>query len=209
MRLAVDPASGEVRLTLPPRVALKSGLAWADEKAGWIAAQRARLPQAVPFEQGATIPVGDERLTIDWRADHPRRVVREGERLVCGGPRERLAARVTTWLKTEALRQLRADSEHFANRAGVSVTQVNVGDPRARWGSCSGSGAIRYSWRLILAPVFVRRATVAHEVAHRLHMDHSAAFHAAVARILGDDPKPAMAWLRCHGASLYWIGRSD
>ena len=81
--------------------------------------------------------------------------------------------------------------------------RVGVGDPRSRWGSCASSGAIRYSWRLILAPPDVRRATVAHELAHLLHMDHSAAFHAAHARILGADPRPARAWLRANGAGLH------
>ncbi len=208
MRLAIDPASGEVRLTLPPRASTRAGLAWAGEKADWISAQRARLPRPVPFDPGTTIPLADEKLTIDWRADGPRTVRREGNRLICGGPADGLARRVTSWLKAEALRQLREDSAYFAARAGVTLAGVAVGDPRTRWGSCSSAGAIRYSWRLILAPGFARRATVAHEVAHRLHMDHSPAFHAAVAHILGDDPAPAMAWLRRHGASLYWIGRS-
>lgn len=208
MRLAVDPASGEVRLTLPPRAGLKAGLAWAEEKAEWIAAQRARLPRPQPFEPGAVIPFADTHLTIDWSAERPRSVVRDGDRLLCGGPADGLARRVTSWLKSEALRHLREDTAYFAARADVQVTQVSIGDPRARWGSCSGSGAIRYSWRLILAPGFVRRATVAHEVAHRLHMDHSPAFHAAVESILGEDPQPAMAWLRRNGVGLYWIGRS-
>ncbi|RYY42166.1 MAG: metal-dependent hydrolase, partial [Sphingomonadales bacterium] len=30
MRLAVDPRTGAVRLTLPPRASLKKGLAWAE-----------------------------------------------------------------------------------------------------------------------------------------------------------------------------------
>jgi predicted metal-dependent hydrolase len=53
----------------------------------------------------------------------------------------------------------------------------------------------------------VREATVAHEVAHRLHMDHSPEFHAAFARLLGRDGKAERAWLRRHGAGLHAIGR--
>jgi predicted metal-dependent hydrolase len=87
----------------------------------------------------------------------------------------------------------------------VSVSRVGVGDPLSRWGSCSASGAIRYSWRLILAPDWVRRATVAHEVAHRVHMNHGQAFHRLVEELLGVDPKPARLWLRRSGASLHRI----
>src|SRR3546814_5691061 len=112
-------------------------------------------------------------------------------------------------VRTHSFPARRSAELGYAGRAGFIVSQVTVGDPRGRWGSCAASGAIRYSWRLILAPDHVRRATVAHEVAHRLHMDHGPAFHAAAARILGDDPAPARAWLRTHGAALHWIGRES
>jgi predicted metal-dependent hydrolase len=132
-----------------------------------------------------------------------------GGRLVCGGPAEGLARRITAWLRREALALLAEETALYATRAGVAVERVTIGDPKGRWGSCSSRGAIRYSWRLILAPDPVRRATVAHEVAHRLHMDHSPAFHAAAERILGEDPAPARAWLRTHGAALHWVGREE
>jgi len=91
--------------------------------------------------------------------------------------------------------------------AGVTVTKVSVADPKARWGSCASTGAIRYSWRLILAPEWVRRATVAHEVAHRVHMNHGAEFHALVRQLDENDPARSSAWLRANGAALHWIGR--
>ncbi len=206
-RLSIDPASGRVRLTLPRRAALAPALAWAEEKRGWIAAQRAKLPDATPFVPGGKLPFGDDALTIDWDAARPRTVRREGERLVCGGTRESLSRRITSWLKREALAVLSAETRDAAARAGVRVTSVAVGDPRGRWGSCTSSGAIRYSWRLILAPAFVRRSTVAHEVAHRVHMHHGPQFHAFAAELSGENDAAAHAWLRRHGAGLHWVGR--
>ncbi len=160
-----------------------------------------------PFVDGAVVPFDDAELGIAWSAEGPRVPRREGDRLLCGGPPERVSAGVERWLKREALALLSADTAHYAGLAGVSVVRVSVGDARRRWGSCSSSGAIAYSWRLALAPRFVRRSTVAHEVGHRLHMDHSPAFHAAHARLLGEDPGPANAWLRRHGAELHLFGR--
>lgn len=208
-KLSVDPATGRARLTLPMRASLKAALRWAETQQDWLAGQRARLPQAQPFVPGAEVSFGDGRLAIDWRENAPRQVIREGDRLVCGGPVDALARRITRWIRGEALRVLSEDTAFYAERAGVSVARVSVGDPHGRWGSCSGSGAIRYNWRLILAPAFVRRATVAHEVAHRVHMHHGPAFHALVADLYGDDPAPARAWLRAHGAALHWIGRES
>jgi predicted metal-dependent hydrolase len=102
---------------------------------------------------------------------------------------------------------LERETRAFAERAGVAVSRVSVGDPISRWGSCSARGSIRYSWRLILTPDWVRRATVAHELAHRVHMNHGPAFHALVAELLEEDPTPARQWLRRHGASLQRFGR--
>lgn len=207
VRLTIDPTSGRARLTLPRRAALTSALRWAEQQAAWIAAQRARLPQARPFAPGAAIPFCGAELMIDWAPEHPRRVTQDGHQLTVGGPIEAVPRRVETWLRRAALDLLREDTAFFAARAGVEVSAISIGDPRGRWGSCSASGAIRYSWRLILAPDFVRRATVAHEVAHRVHMHHGPEFHALAAEILGEDPAPARAWLKRHGAALHWVGR--
>lgn len=209
LRLSVDPASGRVRLTLPPSASLKTAMAWAEGQAAWIAAQRDRLPAARPFVPGAVVPLGDAMLTLAHDPRAPRTPGRNGDRLVCGGPIEGFPMRIARWLRGEALRVLRLETAEFAHKAGVIVSEVAVGDPRGRWGSCSSRGAIRYSWRLMLAPAFVRRATVAHEVAHRVHMNHGPAFHALVAALLEEDPAPARAWLRAHGAALHWFGRSS
>lgn len=208
-RLSIDPASGRTRLTLPPRAPLGAALRWAETQHEWIAAQRARLPEPRPFVPDGTLPYRGGALTIDWRATEPRRVSIDGERLICGGPRDGLARRITAWLKRQALALVEEETAAYARAAGVSVDRVAIGDPKGRWGSCSSKGAIRYSWRLILAPDHVRRATVAHEVAHRLHMDHGPEFHAAVARLYGEDPAPSRAWLRTHGAALHWVGRDS
>jgi predicted metal-dependent hydrolase len=208
-RLSVDSATGRVRLVLPPRASLKTALAWAAGKADWIAEQRARLPRAVPFEPGCSFPFGDGTLTIAWDETATRRIVRDGDVLRCGGPRDGLSRRIELWLKREALRVLSKETAEFAARAGVTVTKVAIGDARGRWGSCASSGTIRYSWRLILMPDYVRRSTVAHEVAHRLHMNHGPQFHRVVALLDENDPARSHAWLRANGAALHWVGRES
>ena len=209
VKLALDATTGRARLVLPRRASLHKAVAWAQGKVAWLEAERARLPQPRPFVDGATLPLGDETLTIRWRPSASRIVRREGDELIASGPPETLARRIATWLRREALTVLDRDTAEVATRAGIAVRAVAVGDARGRWGSCAHHGAIRYSWRLILAPAWVRRATVAHEVAHRVHMNHGAAFHALVDDLLGGDARPARAWLRAHGAQLHWFGRSS
>lgn len=208
MKLAFDPSSGRVRLVLPSRARLAAGLAWVDGHRDWIAEQRAKLPSAHPFVPDAILPINGADTVIEWRADAPRTPCLVENRLIVGGPRDGLDARVRRWLRKEALRILSAETAEFADLAGVTISGVAVGDTRSRWGSCAASGMIRYSWRLILAPPPVRRATVAHEVAHRVHMNHSPAFHALVSQLFGRDPTPERRWLKAHGATLHWYGRA-
>jgi predicted metal-dependent hydrolase len=207
MRLAVDPRDGAIRLTLPRRAALAPALKWAESQRTWIETALAKLPVAERMAPGSTIPFEGGTLTIAWDPAGSRTVRRDGERLLVGGPEEMVAARVLRWLRAEAARRLEAETRAVGARAGVTIGRVRVGDPRSRWGSCSASGDIAYSWRLILMPPEVREATVVHEVAHRLHMNHGPDFHAAVERLLGRVPKQERDWLKKNGAAMHRVGR--
>lgn len=207
MRLSIDPRDASVRLSLPLRAPLRPALVWAAGKREWIEAQLAKMPQAVPFVPGMPITVAGDGVIIDWRSDHPRRPTLVTGALRVGGPIEQMPARILRFLKRHALETLTAETIALGAAHGISVSKIGIGDPKSRWGSCASSGDIRYSWRLILAPAHVRFATVAHEVAHRIHMNHSRDFHALAAKLYGNDPAPAHRWLREHGTSLHWIGR--
>lgn len=202
-RLTIDSARGALRLSLPTRANLKKALGWAQDHEGWVRTQMARQPAVMSLTDGATFPLEGREVTIHWVEGATRTIRLEGDRLLLGGAAESIGARVQRWLVARARAVLETESEELARDHGLIVASVGVGDPRSRWGSCASSGAIRYSWRLILCPPDVRRATVAHELAHLLHMDHSAAFHAAHKRIYGADPRPARQWLRAHGSGLH------
>src|SRR5262249_31585938 len=123
-----------------------------------------------------------------------------------GGPVEGFSGRVERWLRSRARDLLSADTADCARRAGVTVRRVSIGDAGSRWGSCSSAGSIRYNWRLILAPPEVRRWVVAHEVAHRIHMNHGPAFKALEAELFEGDADAARLLLRRVGPGLKRIG---
>ena len=206
MRLSVDPRTRCVLLTVPRRISQRRALAWGGEHKAWIERALADIPPPLAFAPGESVPLYGEPLAIDWESSRPRRIEIAEGRLIAGGPLDGLDRRILRWLKAEALRVLTLETRDYAGRIGAKLTNVGIGDPVSRWGSCSSRGAIRYSWRLILAPEFVRRATVAHEVAHLVHLNHGPDFHALAAEILGADPRPARIWLRREGAALHRIG---
>jgi hypothetical protein len=67
---------------------------------------------------------------------------------------------------------------------GVRPTSIRwVTNQGKRWASCSPqTGEIRISHRLRTVPGWVLDATIVHELAHLLHADHSADFHAVANR---------------------------
>jgi predicted metal-dependent hydrolase len=205
LKLRVDSRTRSLTLTVPPGVSRRRALEWAAGHAEWAAQSIGAIAEGIAIEPGAALPLFGEPHRIEW-VGGARRVAREDGRLSVGGPAEGLDGRVLRWLRAEALALLSSETAEFAAKAGVTIASVAVGDPRSRWGSCASDGRIRYSWRLIMAPAFVRRATVAHEVAHRVHMDHSRRFHALVRELLGDDPAPARQWLRREGGALHRVG---
>lgn len=209
MKLSVDNATGQVRLTLPPRGSVRDGLRWAQAQGEWIARAMERRTAPVPFEPGASILYLGEDVALGWDSGFPRTPVLDDGQLIAGGPREGYERRIELWLRKQALKTMSAETADYAAKAGVTVAKVAVGDAKGRWGSCASSGVIRYSWRLILAPPEVRRATVAHEVAHRVHMNHSAAFHAVVRELYGREPVRERAWLRANAMRLHSYGRSS
>jgi hypothetical protein len=206
MTLRADAVQGVVRVTLPARAAEGRAAAFLADHHGWIAARVARWPSGRPFAPGETVPVEGEDLVIDWMPGRPRGVRIDAGRLIAGGPAEGLAGRIERFLRAEALRTLDAETRDVAAKIGKRIARVSVRDTASRWGSCSSSGAVAYSWRLILMPPHVRRSIVAHEVAHLVHMNHGAAFH-ALADQLYPHHATANRWLKRHGASVHWVGR--
>jgi predicted metal-dependent hydrolase len=205
LRLRVDRRSGGLMLTVPAGTSRRRALAWAAEQEAWARRALAALPEPLRLAPGAALALFGRPHRIDWSPERPRRIALENGAIVCGGPTEGLEARLLRWAKAEALALLTAETRELAATLPVRLGRVGIGDPRSRWGSCTGRGDIRYSWRLILAPDFVRRATVAHEVAHLVHMNHGPDFHALAAHLFGGDPAPARDWLRRHGAELHRI----
>jgi len=80
-----------------------------------------------------------------------------------------------------------------------------VRDTKSRWGSCSASGCLSFSWRLVLAPESVVDYVVAHEVAHLAEMNHGPRFWRLVQSLTPDHAAPR-AWLNRHRNQLLSYG---
>ena len=211
--LRIHAATREVILTIPLRGTLKEAHAFAQKHGGWIAARLGRLPEAAPFAHGVTVPLRGVPHRIAHCRDARGTVWTEtdagGEALLCvAGKAPHIDRRIGDFLRREAKRDLEAASLRFARDLGLTVQRVTVRDQSSRWGSCSTTGGLSFSWRLILAPSHVLDYLAAHEVAHLIEMNHSTKFWRLVQRLCPDHER-AKAWLDVHGADLHRYGLPD
>ena len=208
--LRIHSATREVVLTMPLRGSMREAKAFAQKHGGWIAARLRRLPEAAPFADGAVVPLRGVAHRIAHRAGKRGTVWTElaehGELLLCvAGEAPHVERRVGDFLRREAQRDLAAASRRAADMLNVSVKRISVRDQSSRWGSCSTTGVLSYSWRLIMAPPFVLDYLAIHEVAHLVEMNHSPRFWRLVDRMCPDAER-AKVWLDVHGADLHRYG---
>ncbi|WP_408587486.1 M48 family metallopeptidase [Novosphingobium sp.] len=203
MTLRLSPDGGEVRVSIPRWGRVGDAEAFARDRADWLAAQLGRMPQRESVVAGSVLPYRGEHLQVLWLADAPRKPVLDDGAVVLGGPQDGLHGRLARWLEAEAMRLMAGDLAHYCARAGKDLPRLALSRAQRRWGSCASDGSIRMNWRLIMAPDFVRRSVVAHEVAHMTHFDHSPAFHAHLADLYEGRIEDANRWLKREGRSLY------
>lgn len=205
--MRADAVKREIRITMPTYTPTNVALDFVTKKREWIAARLQSAPDAAPIAPGSEIAVEGEAHIIEWQSDWSRSIKQSEGVLHVGGPEAMVEGRVLRWLKAEARRIYTAEIQHYCEKAGETVPRLSLGDPRSRWGSCSSRGTISLSWRLVMAPAYVRRSVIAHEVAHMRHMDHSRDFYAWLDALYEGDRKAADRWLKMHGTGLQRVGR--
>ena len=187
----------------------------------WQDLKRGRKTE-IDYLQGAIIALADRHgVDVPLRGVLHRVVHRRGERgtvwteissagdrvLCVAGEAAHLNRRVSDFLRREAARDLAAAVRRYARELGVPIRRISVRDQSSRWGSCSNTGALSFSWRLVLAPAFVLDYLAAHEVCHLVELNHSPRFWRLVERLYPELER-AKVWLDVHGTDLHRYGLS-
>ncbi len=103
-------------------------------------------------------------------------------------------------IKKRARKIIPVRVKYFADLAGITYGRISIRLQKTRWGSCSADGNLNFNCLLVLMPPKILDSIVVHELCHRLHMDHSAAFYHDV-RCLFPSYDECHRWLKLNGLS--------
>jgi predicted metal-dependent hydrolase len=211
LRIVVAPEGVEV--VLPRKMALREAEAFVAEKRPWIErtlrqyrAAEAALPPA-RLEDGGEVPYLGLTLPLRVKVEPARTrpgVSRRGGRLHVGVAEpgeEAVRDAMIRWYRRQARIEVAQRLDWATMRVGSEYTRLQIRDPSSRWASCSSSGAMSFSWRLLLAPEPVLAYVVEHEVAHLDVMDHSRRFWKLLESRC-PDYREHERWLRRYGSAL-------
>ena len=215
LTLRVSRTRRAVIVTLPVQCDLGEAGSFLDRNIDWVRERLNSLPQPVPFSDGALMPLRGEfhRLNFTGKRASGGVVRRQPcsaglSELHVSGRAEHGPRRLRDWLVDEARRDLDARVVVHARTLGLKAKRIAIRDQATRWGSCSTTGVLSFSWRLILAPSRILDYVAAHEVAHLAEMNHGSRFWALVEKL-----QPTMhedkRWLQLYGLDLHRYGPTE
>ncbi len=208
LTLRVNAATRKIVATIPKRASRREAAGLILAHYAWITERLLKAPQVMAFIDGTEIPFRGRPHRICFRAQtRGRGVVAQiegetGSELHVAGRPEYCPRRLKDWLVRTAKTDLEERTKRHASTLGVTYRRISVRDQSSRWGSCSSTGTLSFSWRLILAPPEILDYVAAHEVAHLKEMNHSPAFWSIVSELCPDF-KAAEHWLTNEGPDLH------
>ena len=213
MTLRVSRTKRAVIVTVPMQCDAAAAGTFLNRHIEWVRDRLGNLPEPVPFADGAVMPVRGIFHRVQFSGCARGRQLAEciasdeGPLLRVHGRTEQAGRHLKAWMFEQARRELDERVLFHAGRLRVHAKRIAVRDQTSRWGSCSTTGVLSFSWRLILAPPLILDYVAAHEVAHLAEMNHGPRFWALVRETMpGLDE--AKCWLATRGVDLHRYGAS-
>jgi predicted metal-dependent hydrolase len=194
-----------IELIVPKRVKMEKAMAFLHTHEEWIALKTRNAPKETPFRAGHEIPIQGRPYVICHTGKLRGVAHLKGDNLMISGPENTTERKVKAFLQELAKKELTARADIEAHKLGVKFGKVTIRDTKTRWGSCSTTGNLSFSWRLILAPREVLEYVAAHEVGHLKEMNHGKKFWKIVENLYPAHHE-ARKWLKDNGNMLHMYG---
>ena len=111
---------------------------------------------------------------------------------------ENIKEAVAFWFKKACKGVFVNRTSYYAKKMNLTYERITLKEQKTCWGSCSGNRNLNFNWKLLLMPPTVLDYVIVHELAHLVHMNHSADFWAVVGSVI-PDYKERRKWLKENG----------
>ncbi|MFQ6739378.1 MAG: M48 family metallopeptidase [Alphaproteobacteria bacterium] len=190
----------EIHISKPWQVSTNDALNFLESKRHWVECIFANTPQKQKLCNGDKITILGQGITLIHNPQQRGNTFNNAI-LTIGGSPDMFERRVRDFAKDKLLAEIKAIIKTTPRE--FWPRRITLRDTTSRWGSCSTTGTMSFSWRLAFAPYDVMRYVVMHELAHTKHMDHSPQFWETVSELYGFGVERARRWLNVHGAELH------
>jgi len=182
-------SDGSVTVRAPLKASEKIILQFVEKHAQWVEKKQAEIRATVLIQPKQYLP-GESFLYLGQ--SYPLEIVKDQKEKLALEDGFKLAESMQAsaemvfqdWYRREAKRIVTGRVQLFAEKYQFQYKNIRISSARTRWGSCSTSGTLSFSWRLILTPLDVIDYVIVHELAHTLHYNHSKRFWKLVENIL-------------------------
>ena len=195
----------EIHISKPFMVSDSRAIKFLESKSRWVESVFARAPEKCTLHDGDEIEFLDRRVLLKHMPGARSNKLELNDNgtwtMYVGGGADMFERRVRDVIKAELLKEIKNIIKTTPREFWPK--KIALRDTTTRWGSCSSTGTMSFSWRLAFAPRDVMRYVVMHELSHKKHMDHSPAFWHQVSALYGFGVERAKRWLTKEGASLH------
>jgi predicted metal-dependent hydrolase len=157
-------------------------------RASWLVGEYDRMTSTKNVLEKDMVMIGGRLLKVEY-AEGP------GESLavdlgrgiveVRTSDRRRLRELVRRWFLKESSAYVVRKVAELATRVGAKPRMVDVREIN-KWGYCTRTGRLSFSWQLIALPERLREYVVLHELTHLLEFNHSASFRRKLGAVCPD-----------------------
>jgi predicted metal-dependent hydrolase len=212
-RLRIRVTAEAVSVVLPPARSSRDGVDFLRRHERWVVEQLQRARKIISVRRTNIRKPGEllfrgelVGLSIEqrphWNAS--ARITHQAGGIYIVGDvqdRVRLWKSLENWMRRQARAAIEQEIARLSKLLRRAPNVIYVMGQRTKWGNCSALGNLSFNWRLIMAPEYVLRYVVTHEMVHLAIADHSPKFWLAV-QSLCPETERARQWLIRNGERL-------
>ncbi len=177
-----------------------------EQRKNWIIQKQEHF-RSKPIKKSKQYVRGEQFLflgklyTLQVVDDLPKAVMLDEDLKISGMVLSNARQHMSIWYAQEAFDYISRRAQELAQENNIIYQSLKINDAASRWGSCGATGALNFSWRLIMAPPRVIDYVIIHELMHRKQLNHSAAFWREVAQRI-PDYKQDERWLKTNSHQM-------